>query len=137
VDLPLNVQSTIMLSVLIGALTFSGSLIAFGKLQELITEKAVSFPLQKLINGILFAGAAALAIYLVVTPANLPLYVALNVGALVIGVMFVIPIGGADMPVVISLLNSFSGLAASMTGFVLGNNVLIISGALVGASASS
>jgi H+-translocating NAD(P) transhydrogenase subunit beta len=131
---PLNVQATIMLSVLIGALTFSGSLIAFGKLQELITEKAVSFPLQKVINGILFAGAAALAIYLVVTPANLPLYVALNIAALIIGVMFVIPIGGADMPVVISLLNSFSGIAASMTGFVLGNNVLIISGALVGAS---
>jgi H+-translocating NAD(P) transhydrogenase subunit beta len=134
VDLPLNVQSTIMLSVLIGALTFSGSLVAFGKLQELVTEKAVSFPLQKVINGILFAGAAAVAIYLVVTPANLPLYVALNIAALIIGVMFVIPIGGADMPVVISLLNSFSGLAASMTGFVLGNNVLIISGALVGAS---
>ncbi|HSJ05143.1 MAG TPA: NAD(P)(+) transhydrogenase (Re/Si-specific) subunit beta [Longimicrobiales bacterium] len=134
VDLPLNVQATIMLSVLIGALTFSGSLVAFGKLQELVTEKAVSFPLQKVINGILFAGAAALAIYLVVTPANLPLYIVLNVAALIIGVMFVIPIGGADMPVVISLLNSFSGLAASMTGFVLGNNVLIISGALVGAS---
>jgi H+-translocating NAD(P) transhydrogenase subunit beta len=134
IDLPLNVQATIMLSVLIGALTFSGSLVAFGKLQELVTEKAVSFPLQKLINGILFAGTAALAIYLVVTPANMPLYVALNIAALIIGVMFVIPIGGADMPVVISLLNSFSGLAASMTGFVLENNVLIISGALVGAS---
>jgi H+-translocating NAD(P) transhydrogenase subunit beta len=132
---PLNVQATIMLSVLIGALTFSGSLIAFGKLQELVTEKAVSFPGQKVINGILFGGAAALAVYLVVDPvANLPLYIALNIAALVIGVMFVIPIGGADMPVVISLLNSFSGLAASMTGFVLGNNVLIISGALVGAS---
>jgi H+-translocating NAD(P) transhydrogenase subunit beta len=133
-DAPLNVQATIMLSVLIGALTFSGSLVAFGKLQELVTEKAVSFPGQKVINGILFGGAAVLAIYLVVTPENLPLYIALNVAALIIGVMFVIPIGGADMPVVISLLNSFSGLAASMTGFVLGNNVLIISGALVGAS---
>jgi H+-translocating NAD(P) transhydrogenase subunit beta len=131
---PVDVQTTIMLSVLIGSLTFSGSLVAFGKLQELITEKAVAFPLQKTINGILFGGAALLAIYLIATPANLPLYLALYIAALVIGVMFVIPIGGADMPVVISLLNSFSGIAASMTGFVLGNNVLIISGALVGAS---
>jgi H+-translocating NAD(P) transhydrogenase subunit beta len=133
-DLPVNVQATIMLSVLIGSLTFSGSLVAFGKLQELVTEKAVSFPGQKVINGILFAGAAALAIYLVATPANLPLYLVLSIAALIIGVMFVIPIGGADMPVVISLLNSFSGLAASMTGFVLNNNVLIVSGALVGAA---
>jgi H+-translocating NAD(P) transhydrogenase subunit beta len=131
---PVNVQTTIMLSVLIGALTFSGSLVAFGKLQGLVTEKAVSFPLQKPLNGLLFGGAALLAIYLIATPANLPLYLTLYIAALVIGVMFVIPIGGADMPVVISLLNSFSGIAASMTGFVLGNNVLIISGALVGAS---
>jgi NAD(P) transhydrogenase subunit beta len=131
---PLNVQATIMLSVLIGGLTFSGSLIAFGKLQELITGRAVTYPGQQLVNGIIFGGAALLAVYLVVTDANLPLYVVLTAAALVIGVLFVIPIGGADMPVVISLLNSFSGLAAAMTGFVLENNVLIVSGALVGAS---
>jgi H+-translocating NAD(P) transhydrogenase subunit beta len=134
VALPLNVQATIMLSVLIGSLTFSGSLIAFGKLQELITGRAVTYPGQKVVNGIIFGGAAALAIYLVVGEPNLPLYAVLTAAALVIGVLFVIPIGGADMPVVIALLNSFSGVAASMTGFVLGNNVLIIAGALVGAS---
>jgi H+-translocating NAD(P) transhydrogenase subunit beta len=134
VDTPLNVQATIMLSVLIGSLTFSGSLIAFAKLQELVTGRAVTYPGQKVVNGIIFGGAAALAIFLVATPPNLPLYAVLAATALVIGVLFVIPIGGADMPVVISLLNSFSGIAASMTGFVLGNNVLIISGALVGAS---
>ncbi|HUF50491.1 MAG TPA: NAD(P)(+) transhydrogenase (Re/Si-specific) subunit beta [Longimicrobiales bacterium] len=133
-DIAPSVQATIMLSVLIGALTFSGSLIAFGKLQELVTGRAVTYPGQRVVNGLIFASTFAIAAYLVVTPANLPLYIALNVLALVIGVLFVIPIGGADMPVVISLLNSFSGLAAAMTGFVLNNNVLIVSGALVGAS---
>jgi H+-translocating NAD(P) transhydrogenase subunit beta len=133
-DAPLNVQATIMLSVLIGALTFSGSLIAFGKLQEIITGRAVTYPGQKVVNGLIFGGTFALMVYLVAAEANLPLYLVLAGAALVIGVLFVIPIGGADMPVVISLLNSFSGLAASMTGFVLHNNVLIISGALVGAS---
>jgi H+-translocating NAD(P) transhydrogenase subunit beta len=128
------VQATIMLSVLIGGLTFSGSLIAFGKLQELITGRAVTYPGQKIVNGIIFGGTALLAAYLVAIDGNLPLYAVLTTAALVIGVLFVIPIGGADMPVVISLLNSFSGLAAAMTGFVLGNNVLIVSGALVGAS---
>jgi H+-translocating NAD(P) transhydrogenase subunit beta len=134
IDAPVNVQATIMLSVLIGGLTFSGSLIAFAKLQELVTGRAVSYPGQKVVNGLIFAFAFALALYLVVGEGNLQLYVALNIAALVIGVLFVIPIGGADMPVVIALLNSFSGMAAAMTGFVLGNNVLIISGALVGAS---
>jgi H+-translocating NAD(P) transhydrogenase subunit beta len=131
---PLNVQATIMLSVLIGGLTFSGSIIAFAKLQELVTGRAVTYPGQKIVNGIIFGGAAMLALFLVVTEPNLPLYAVLAATALVIGVLFVIPIGGADMPVVISLLNSFSGVAASMTGFVLGNNVLIVSGALVGAA---
>ncbi|HSK21108.1 MAG TPA: NAD(P)(+) transhydrogenase (Re/Si-specific) subunit beta [Longimicrobiales bacterium] len=134
IDAPANVQATIMLSVLIGALTFSGSLVAFGKLQELVTGRAVTYPGQKVVNGLIFGGTFALAAYLVAADANLPLYLVLTGAALLIGVLFVLPIGGADMPVVISLLNSFSGIAASMTGFVLGNNVLIISGALVGAS---
>jgi H+-translocating NAD(P) transhydrogenase subunit beta len=134
IDAPVNVQATIMLSVLIGSLTFSGSLVAFAKLQELMTGRAIAYPGQKVINGLIFAATFALAGYLVVSDANMALYAGLAVAALVIGVLFVIPIGGADMPVVISLLNSFSGLAAAMTGFVLGNNVLIISGALVGAS---
>src|SRR5690606_34988231 len=88
-----DVQATIMLSVLIGALTFSGSLVAFGKLQELITGRAVTYPGQQVVNGLIFGGTFALAIYLVATAANMPLYVALNIAALVIGVLFVIPIG--------------------------------------------
>lgn len=134
IEAPLNVQATIMLSVLIGGLTFSGSLVAFGKLQELISGRAISYPGQQVINGLIFATTFGLAAYLVAADANLSLYLVLTLAALVIGVLFVIPIGGADMPVVIALLNSFSGIAAAMTGFVLNNNVLIISGALVGAS---
>jgi NAD(P) transhydrogenase subunit beta len=133
-EAPLDVQATIMLSVIIGGVTFSGSLIAFGKLQELVTGRAVVFPLQKVVTGLMFAGAFALGAYLVAADPVIPPYVILNVAALVLGVLLVIPIGGADMPVVIALLNSYSGLAAAMTGFVLSNNVLIIAGALVGAS---
>jgi NAD(P) transhydrogenase subunit beta len=129
-----DVQTTIMLSVIIGAATFSGSLIAFGKLQGIVTEKTYMFPAQKLFAPLLVLGMVALAVFLVATAANLPLYVALSVLALFLGILLVMPIGGADMPVVISLLNSYSGLAAAMTGFVLSNNVLIVSGALVGAS---
>lgn len=131
---PLDVQTTIMLSVIIGGVAFSGSLVAFAKLQELLTGRPIVFPLAKLITGVLFAATIALAGYLVVQDADLPLYAMLNAAALVLGVLLVIPIGGADMPVVIALLNSYSGLAAAMTGFVLNNNMLIIAGALVGAS---
>lgn len=132
--LPLNVGITIQLSVLIGAVTFSGSLIAFGKLQELVSGRAVTYPLQKSLNGLLFAALVALVVALVVTPAQPALFATLAGLALLLGVLSVIPIGGADMPVVISLLNSYSGIAAAMTGFVINNNGLIISGALVGAS---
>jgi H+-translocating NAD(P) transhydrogenase subunit beta len=133
-DAPLDVQATIMLSVIIGAVTFSGSLIAFGKLQELVTGRAVVFPGMRALTVLVFVGALGVAAYLVAVEGHIPLYLALNIAALGLGVLLVIPIGGADMPVVISLLNSYSGLAASMTGFVLSNNVLIIAGALVGAS---
>jgi NAD(P) transhydrogenase subunit beta len=129
-----DVQTTIMLSVLIGGITFSGSVIAFGKLQGVVTEKALVLAGQRYWASVAFLGVLALATYLVIAEADLTLYIALNVAALVLGILFVMPIGGADMPVVISLLNSYSGLAAAMTGFVLGNNVLIIAGALVGAS---
>jgi NAD(P) transhydrogenase subunit beta len=131
---PFDVQATIMLGVIIGAVTFSGSLIAFGKLQELVTGRAVVFPGIRAITGLLLAGCLGLATYLVAIEGHIPLYLTLNIAALALGVLLVLPIGGADMPVVISLLNSYSGLAAAMTGFVLSNNVLIISGALVGAS---
>ncbi|MDT8436510.1 MAG: NAD(P)(+) transhydrogenase (Re/Si-specific) subunit beta [Gemmatimonadota bacterium] len=141
--LPLDGSISIMAGTLIGAVTFSGSLVAFGKLQGIVTEKSVRYPLQKPINAVLFAGILAAIVYLIVsTPglldagADTPvvLYLVLWAAAMLLGVLLVIPIGGADMPVVVSLLNSYSGLAASAAGFVLSNNALIISGALVGAS---
>lgn len=135
VSASLDVQTTIMLSVIIGGVAFSGSLVAFAKLQELMTGRPIVFPMAKLITALLLAATLLLAAYLVAAQnANLPLYAMLNGAALVLGVLLVIPIGGADMPVVIALLNSYSGLAAAMTGFVLSNNMLIIAGALVGAS---
>ena len=123
-------------SALIGAVTFWGSLVAFAKLQglSLVPQGQVTFPGQKLVNGGVFLATLGVAAWLVIEPANpvaLPLLVGL--GSL-LGVLLTIPIGGADMPVVIALLNSYSGLAAAATGFVLSNNVLIIAGTLVGAS---
>ena len=141
---PVDASISIMLGTLIGAVTFSGSLVAFGKLQGIVTEKAVRYPAQKFLNAVLFLGILAAMAYLVVmTPDAIAasdtgtvniIYYALWGAAMLLGVLLVIPIGGADMPVVVSLLNSYSGLAASAAGFVLSNNVLIISGALVGAS---
>jgi NAD(P) transhydrogenase subunit beta len=143
-DVPVDASISIMLGTLIGAVTFSGSLIAFGKLQGIVTEKAVRYPAQQFLNAVLFLGILAVMAYLVVMTPDAILasdagtmnitYYALWGGAMLLGVLLVIPIGGADMPVVVSLLNSYSGLAASAAGFVLNNNVLIISGALVGAS---
>ena len=121
-------------SGLIGSLTLSGSFIAFGKLQGIVTEKSVLFPGQQVINGLLAVGCLVLAALLVANPSVPILYLGLCLLALILGVGVVMPIGGADMPVVIALLNSYSGLAAAATGFVLSNNVLIIAGSLVGAS---
>jgi NAD(P) transhydrogenase subunit beta len=119
---------------LIGAVTFWGSLVAFGKLQELISERAMYFPGQQVVNALLGVLALGLAGWLVMTPDSAIWYWALVAVASVLGVLLVTPIGGADMPVVIALLNSYSGVAAAATGFVLMNNVLIIAGSLVGAS---
>ena len=128
---------TILLGTLIGSVTFSGSFIAFAKLQGLTTGNPITFPGQNGINALLFLAVILLgAMTLGVLGGQNPLtlfYVFCGL-ALMMGVLLVIPIGGADMPVVISLLNSYSGLAASAAGFVIGNTVLIISGALVGAS---
>jgi H+-translocating NAD(P) transhydrogenase subunit beta len=122
-------------SGLIGAVTFSGSLVAFAKLQELKFVKDVRFPGQQLLNGVLFLAAIGLCVLMVRdVPHQSAWYWAMSAIALSLGVFLVISIGGADMPVVIALLNSYSGLAASATGFVLNNTVLIIAGALVGAS---
>jgi proton-translocating NAD(P)+ transhydrogenase subunit beta len=122
-----------MFGCIIGAISFSGSLVAFAKLQGLISERAITSTLQKIVNVILFAGLLA-TVVVIALGGGAPWFLTLLVGALVFGVLMVIPIGGADMPVVISLLNSFTGLAVAATGFVLANNALIISGTLVGAS---
>lgn len=133
--LPLvQVSVAVAASGLIGAVTFWGSLVAFGKLWGIINENAVLFSGQQVINAGLAIIALALSAGVVMDPANILLYGLLVVVASILGVLLVIPIGGADMPVVVALLNSYSGLAAAATGFVLSNNVLIITGSLVGAS---
>jgi len=134
VGAPPHVNLTVGLSVLVGAVTFSGSLVAFGKLQELLTGRAVVYPLQKVSNALFLAATLAGVVWLVVQPENRVVFAVLAALSLLLGVLVVIPIGGADMPVVISLLNSYSGIAAAMTGFVIANHGLIITGALVGAS---
>jgi len=132
----LDVQVTIATgaSGLIGAVTFWGSLVAFGKLQGVISEKPVHFGGQQVVNALLLAGALFLGVWLVLHPTQVGSYWILAAVASVLGLLLVLPIGGADMPVVVALLNSYSGLAAAATGFVLSNNVLIVSGSLVGAS---
>ncbi len=132
---PLDVAITTQLTLLVGAVTLTGSLIAYAKLQELMPGRAIVFPGQKLLNGAMFLTILGLGAWLATTP-TAPIWAFHAVWALslLIGVLLVIPIGGADMPVVISLLNSYSGIAGSMTGFVIHNDVLIIAGALVGSS---
>lgn len=125
---------TIGLTVLIGAITLTGSVIAFAKLQELMRGAPVVFPGQNALNALLAVASLGLLVYLIVAPGSLPAFIVLSILAAALGVLVVLPIGGADMPVVISLLNSYSGIAAAASGFVLQNNVLIISGALVGSS---
>jgi len=140
---------SIFLSVIVGGVTFTGSLVAFGKLQGIVTEKAVVYKFQHPINLLLLILTIIGGIILSMDQSNASqimssiglgslvgenLLILISILSLIIGVLIVIPIGGADMPVVISLLNSYSGIAAAMTGFVLGNAVLIITGSLVGAS---
>jgi NAD(P) transhydrogenase subunit beta len=124
-----------MLAGLIGAVTFWGSLVAYAKLQEFKSfKKPFQYPARQPINALLGLVAVALVVGGIVCPQTMTVYLALVIIASVLGVTLVNPIGGADMPVVIALLNSYSGLAACATGFVLQNNVLIIAGSLVGAS---
>jgi len=127
--------STISLSVFVGTLTFTGSFIAFGKLQGFISGQPIVFPGQQILNGLIALFLVATAAFMVSTQDSINyFYIILLASSAVLGITLTIPIGGADMPVVISLLNSYSGIAAASTGFVLNNNALIISGALVGAS---
>ena len=132
----IQTASAAALSGLIGGVTFFGSLIAFGKLHELaVFKKDVSLPAHQLLNALLLAGAVIAGVLVVLNPAwGGVFYILLIILASMLGVTLVIRIGGADMPVVIALLNSYSGLAAAATGFVIENNVLIIAGSLVGAS---
>ena len=132
--MPLVIGVTVVLSVIVGAVTFTGSMVAYGKLSGKINGRSITFSGQHPLNAFLFLILLVASIFLVLDPNNdLYMMLVLAIG-LLLGILTVIPIGGADMPVVISLLNSYSGVAACFTGFVLNNQVLIISGALVGAS---
>lgn len=126
---------TIILSILIGGVTLTGSLIAYGKLSERLPSKAIQFTGQQIFNGALVIAIIASAVLFIQNPSTDSQWLYAIIGlSLVFGIMITIPIGGADMPVVIALLNSYSGLAACAAGFVLSNNLLIVSGSLVGAS---
>jgi NAD(P) transhydrogenase subunit beta len=129
-----DISLAIVLSALIGSISFAGSMIAFAKLQELIGGRPITYAGQQIVNAILFAVAIATGLALVAGVQDEWLLWVLIGAAAVFGVLFVLPIGGADMPVVISLLNAFTGLAVAAGGFELENNVLIVSGMLVGAS---
>ncbi|MBU6344274.1 NAD(P)(+) transhydrogenase (Re/Si-specific) subunit beta [Cylindrospermopsis raciborskii] len=133
-SIPLDINISMLLDVLIGGVTFTGSFLAFAKLQGLVSGTPITFPLQQPVNLLLLGTYLAGSAYLIASPDSLPVFLAVVAVSLVLGVMFVLPIGGGDMPVVISLLNSLSGVAASAAGFVVMNNMLIIAGALVGAS---
>ena len=129
--MPIAVAAT----VIIGAVTFTGSMIAYAKLAERIPGRPILFPHQHLVNAVLGITALGCTVIFLMSPAaHYALFLFVMLIALVLGILLVIPIGGADMPVVICLLNSYSGLAAAAAGFVILNNVLIVSGALVGAS---
>ena len=133
-DGPAIVPVAIVLGVLIGGVTFTGSLVAFAKLQEVMTGAPITYPLQKIVNAAILVAAVVSGYLIVADPTDMQAFAVLVAAAAVLGVLAVIPIGGADMPVVISLLNSYSGLAACATGFVLGNGGLVISGSLVGSA---
>jgi NAD(P) transhydrogenase subunit beta len=132
--MPPEVLCTLVLSLLIGTVTFTGSAVAYAKLQGLMRGSPVVFRFQQKVNALLLIASLLLGGLIAWYPAFWEVPVAIVLLSGVLGVLLVIPIGGADMPVVISLLNSYSGLAAAATGFVLANNMLIVSGALVGAS---
>ena len=130
-------QTTIatVASGIIGSVTFWGSVVAFDKLRGLLLpDRPVIFPGQQILNGVLGVTALGLGVMVVNEPATISFYIGVIVVASLLGILLTIPIGGADMPVAIALLNSYSGLAAASTGFVLNNNILIITGSLVGAS---
>jgi NAD(P) transhydrogenase subunit beta len=129
-------SGTILLSCLIGGVSFAGSMIAFAKLQEMMTGTPITWPLQHEINGLLLLALVVVGSIIMATGGGGALMILFFIGALGLGVMTVLPVGGADMPVIIALLNAFTGVAAAVTGFVIGNYALVVAGALVGASGS-
>jgi NAD(P) transhydrogenase subunit beta len=133
-DIDVQTSITIGLSCVIGAVTLTGSFVAAGKLQGSINQNPILIPARNAISAIVAAITVGLLVYLVVDPSQEWTFLAMLVAALLAGILVSIPIGGADMPVLVTLLNSYSGLAAAAAGFVLGNNLLIVTGALVGAS---
>jgi H+-translocating NAD(P) transhydrogenase subunit beta len=133
-EIPLETLLPTLLSCVIGAVSFAGSLIAFAKLQELMTGRPIVFPGNQFVNGGLLLGIVFLVVYLATGQESEGLFTMMLCAALVFGVLLIIPVGGADMPVVISMLNAFTGLSAAGAGFVLDNNSLIIAGSLVGSS---
>ena len=134
IHLDVVARSALGLEVFLGFLTFTGSLMAFGKLQGVITGAPVTWPGQNFTNIGMFFGSLVMLVVFVIDPSITALFYAMCGTGFLLGILAVLPIGGADMPVVISLLNSYAGLAAAATGFALGNNVLIIAGALDGTS---
>jgi NAD(P) transhydrogenase subunit beta len=131
---PLETSVAVVLDVIIGSVTFTGSIIASGKLQGLIAGKPILIPGGRIITAVLALVTIGAAIYLFAGNVSVPVLSVIVVASLVFGITMVLPIGGADMPVVISLLNSFTGTAVAMAGFVIDNEIMIIAGALVGAS---
>ena len=133
-DVPPFLMGVLSLEVILGALTFTGSLMAAGKLQEILPQRPITYKGQNIVNLGILAIAVGIAVMLVLHPDKMYLFPLMIVIPLIFGVMMIIPIGGADMPTVISLLNSYAGLSAAAMGFVLGSKLLIIAGALDGAS---
>ena len=133
-NVPKFMMSVLSMEVILGGLTFTGSLMAAGKLQEILPQRPITYKGQNLVNFLLFSVAVGSAVYLVLHPETKQLFPLIVGISLVFGVLLVIPIGGADMPTVISLLNSYAGLSAAAMGFVLQNKLLIIAGALDGSS---
>lgn len=134
IDAGTGEATSIVLGTVIGAVSFTGSIIAFAKLQELLSGKPLQFPMQRLLNALLLLGIAILGVAVAIGTGGTAALWLIFALALVLGAMFVLPIGGGDMPVVISILNSLTGLAAALTGFVLHNQMLVVAGVLVGAS---
>ena len=132
--LPVTFMVATLLGAVIGSVSFTGSIIAFGKLQGIVSGRPVTYPGDKVVTGALLAGILVLGVILTLVTNSVPLFLVFVALALVLGVAAVMPIGGADMPVVVSLLNSYTGIAVAATGFVLNNYALLVAGTLVGAS---